>query len=118
TPDEIGKWSEVSDDDAKKVFEQRRDKLGTPEKREVSQLVFPNVEEATAARNRISSGSSFEELAKDRGLGATDVELGSVARSAIIDSAIADAAFSLGAGEVSQPVQGKFGVALIKVGKI
>jgi peptidyl-prolyl cis-trans isomerase D len=118
TPDEIGKWSEVSDEDAKKVFEQRRDKLGTPEKREVSQLVFPNVEEATAARNRISSGSSFEELAKDRGLGATDVELGSVTRSAIIDPAIADAAFSLGEGEVSQPVQGKFGVALIKVGKI
>ena len=28
TPEEIGKWSEVSDDDAKKLFEQRRDKLG------------------------------------------------------------------------------------------
>src|ERR1700709_761051 len=31
TPEEIGKWSEVSDDDAKKLFELRRDKLGTPE---------------------------------------------------------------------------------------
>ena len=46
TPEEIGKWTEVSDEDAKKVFEQRRDKLGTPEKREVSQIVFPNAEEA------------------------------------------------------------------------
>jgi len=45
-PEEIGKWSEVSDEDAKKVFEQRRDKIGTPEKREVSQMVFPNAEEA------------------------------------------------------------------------
>ena len=32
--------------------------------------------------------------------------------------AIADAAFSLPSGEVSQPVQGKFGVALVKIGKI
>ena len=46
TPDEIGKWAEVSDEDAKKLFEQRRDKIGTPEKREVSQMVFPNAEEA------------------------------------------------------------------------
>ncbi len=41
-----------------------------------------------------------------------------IAKSAIIDPAIADAAFSLPSGEVSQPVQGKFGVALVKIGKI
>src|SRR4029079_1159154 len=118
TPDEIGKWSEVSDEDAKKVFEQRREKLGTPEKREVSQLVFPNVEEAMGARNRIASGLSFDELAKERGLGTSDVELGIVTKSAIIDPAVADAAFSLSSGQVSQPVQGRFGVALVKIGKI
>ena len=118
TPDEIGKWAEVSDEDAKKVFEQRRDRLGTPEKREVSQLVFPNVEEATAARSRIASGLSFDELAKERGLGTSDVELGMVTKSAIIDPAVANAAFSLSSGEVSQPVQGRFGVALVKIGKV
>src|SRR5450759_1888456 len=45
TPEEIGKWSEVSDEDARKLFEQRRDRLGTPDKREVSQMVFPNADE-------------------------------------------------------------------------
>jgi peptidyl-prolyl cis-trans isomerase D len=118
TPDEIGKWSQVSDDDAKKLYEQRREKLGTPEKREVSQIVFPNMEEATTARNRIGSGLSFDDLVKERGLGAADVDLGMVPKSAIIDPAVATAAFSLGSGEVSQPVQGKFGVALVKIGKI
>ena len=68
TPEEIGKWSDVSDEDARKLFEQRRDRLGTPEKREVSQIVFPNAEEAAAARGRIASGLSFEDLAKERGL--------------------------------------------------
>jgi peptidyl-prolyl cis-trans isomerase D len=118
TPEEIGKWSDVSDEDARKLFEQRRDRFGTPEKREVSQIVFPNAEEAGAARGRIASGLSFEDLAKERGLGASDVELGMVAKSGIIDHAIAAAAFSLPSGEVSQPVQGKFGIALVRIGKI
>ena len=118
TPEEIGKWSDVSDEDARKLFEQRRDRLGTPEKREVSQIVFPNAEEAAAARARIASGLSFEDLAKEPGPGASDVELGMVAKSGIIDPAIAAAAFSLPSGEVSQPVQGKFVIALVRVGKI
>jgi peptidyl-prolyl cis-trans isomerase D len=118
TPDEIGKWSSVSDEDAKKIFEQRRDKLSTPERRQVSQLVFSNVEEAAAARGRIASGLSFDDLAKERGLSPSDVDLGTIAKSSIIDPAIADAAFSLAPGDVSQPVQGRFGTALVKVGKI
>ena len=118
TPEEIGKWSEVSDEDARKLFEQRRDRLGTPEKREVSQIVFPNAEEALAARNRIASGLSFDDLARERGLTASDVDLGMVAKSVIIDPEVANAAFSLASGDVSQPVQGKFGTALVKVGKI
>jgi peptidyl-prolyl cis-trans isomerase D len=118
TPEAIGKSSEVSDEDARKLFEQRRDRLGTPEKREVSQMAFPSTEEASAARNRLASGLSFEELAKERGLKASDLELGLVAKSGILDPAIADAAFSLPSGEVSQPVRGRFGVALVKVGKV
>jgi peptidyl-prolyl cis-trans isomerase D len=118
TPDEIGKWSEVSDEDAKKLFEQRRDKLGTPERREVSQIVFPNAEEAATARSRLASGTTFDDLAKERGLNPADADFGLIAKSAVIDPAIADAAFSLPAGEISQPVQGRFGVTLVKVGKI
>jgi peptidyl-prolyl cis-trans isomerase D len=117
-PEEIGKWSDVSDEDAKKIFEQRRDKIGTPEKREVSQIVFPNAEEALSARSRVTGGLSFDDLAKERNLNLSDVDLGLIAKSAIIDPAIADAAFALPTGEVSQPVQGRFGVALVKVGKI
>jgi peptidyl-prolyl cis-trans isomerase D len=117
-PEEVGKWSEVSDEDAKKAFEQRRDRIGTPEKREVQQMVFPNAEEAATARSRITSGTSFDDVAKERNLNLADVDLGMIAKSAIIDPAIADAAFALPSGEVSQPVQGRFGVALVKIGKI
>jgi peptidyl-prolyl cis-trans isomerase D len=118
TPDEIGKWATVSDEDAKKIFEERREKLSTPERRQVSQIVFPNVEEAQAARGRIASGLSFDDLAKERGLNPSDVDLGIIAKSSVIDPAIADAAFSLAPDTVSQPVHGRFGTALVKVGKI
>jgi peptidyl-prolyl cis-trans isomerase D len=117
-PEEVGKWATVSDEDAKKIFAERRDKLGTPEQRQVSQIVFPNAEEAAAARSRLTSGMSFEDLAKERGLNPSDVDLGMIAKSAVIDSAIADAAFALPSGDISQPVQGRFGVALVKIGKI
>ena len=118
SPEEIGKWTEVSDEDAKKVFEQNRDRVGTPEKREVSQMFFPNEGEAQAARARITSGTLFDDIAKERNLNLADVDLGMIAKSAIIDPAIADAAFSLQANEVSQPIQGRFGVALVKIGNI
>jgi peptidyl-prolyl cis-trans isomerase D len=118
TPEEIAKWTAVSDDDARKVFEKRKDKLSTPEKRQLWQILFPGLAEARAARSKIQGGASFDDIAKERGLAASDVDLGTVTRSEIVDPAIAEAAFSLKTDEISQPIQGRFGVALVKVGKI
>jgi len=117
TPEDIGKWSDVSDEDAKKVFEQRKDRLGTPEKRQVHQIVFPNAAEAQAARERLVGGMSFEDLGKERGLTASDVDLGLVTKASL-DPAVGDAAFSLPAGEISQPIQGRLGTSIIKVDTI
>ena len=118
TPEEIGKWTNVSDADAKKVFDERKDKMGTPEKRQVLQIVFPNEEEAKAARDRITAGTSFEDIAKERKLNSSDYDLGLVTKSEILDPAVANTAFSMPSGEVSQPVKGEFGVALVKVNVI
>lgn len=118
TPDELAKWTTVSDDDAKKVYEERKDTFATPEKREVSQMMFPNAEDAAAARARLIGGLSFDDLAKERNLKPSDVDLGLVAKSAIIDSKVADAAFTLKTGEISEPIPGTFGTVLVKVGKI
>ncbi|MET4032735.1 peptidyl-prolyl cis-trans isomerase D [Bradyrhizobium sp. JR7.2] len=117
SPEEIGKWSEVSDGDAKKVFDQRKDRLGTPEKRQIHQIVFPNVAEAQAARERLAGGMSFEDLGKERGLSSSDVDLGLVTKSSL-DPAVGDAAFALPAGEISQPIQGRLGTSIVKVDKI
>ncbi|WP_445215557.1 SurA N-terminal domain-containing protein [Bradyrhizobium sp. Pa8] len=117
SPEEIGKWSEVSDEDAKKVFDQRKDRLGTPEKRQIHQIVFPNVADAQAARERLAGGMSFEDLGKERGLSTSDVDLGLVTKSSL-DPAVGDVAFALPAGEISQPIQGRLGTSIVKVDKI
>ncbi|MCO5129667.1 MAG: SurA N-terminal domain-containing protein [Xanthobacteraceae bacterium] len=118
TPDELAKWMTISDDDARKVYEERKDSFATPEKREVWQMVFRNAEDAASARARLTGGMSFDDLAKERGLKPSDVDLGLVAKSAIIDPKVADAAFALKTGEISEPIQGTFGTVLVKVGKI
>lgn len=119
TPEEIGKWTEVSDEDARKLYDQRKDQLGTVEKRDVQQITFPTVEEAEAARKRIAAGEiTFDDLAKERKLTSADTDLGLVTKSEILDPAVANAAFSLPTGEVSDPVKGQFTVALVKVSAI
>ena len=117
SPEDIAKWTDVSDDEARKLFDQRKDQLGTPEKRQIQQIVFPTVAEAQAARERLVGGLSFEDLGKERGLSATDVDLGLVTKSAL-EPAVGDAAFALPSGEISQPIQGRLGVSIVKVDKI
>ena len=118
TPDELAKWTVISDEDAKKAFDANQARLAVPEKRQLSQIVFPNVDEAKAAREKIAAGTTFDDIAKERGSSAADTDLGQVSKAEVIDPAVADAAFALPSGEVSQPVQGRFGTVLVKVGAI
>ena len=117
-PSDLARPNEISDADAKAYFEPRKESFGKAEKREVRQLVFPNQEEAAAARERIAKGATFDDIAKERGVNASDTDLGTVAKSEIIDPAVANAAFSLKPGETSEPVKGRFGTVLLQVGKI
>ena len=118
TPDDIAKTLTVSDDDAKKEFDGKREKYVTLEKRQVSQITFPSGDEAKAARAKIDGGLSFDDLAKQRGLKAEDVNLGTVTKASLGDPALADAAFALPLNGVSQPVKGALATALVKVTKI
>jgi peptidyl-prolyl cis-trans isomerase D len=118
TPEELGRWMEISDADIKTAFDEHHGRYVTPERRHVEQIVFPNMQEAEAADARIKSGLSFAALAAERGLKDADVDLGTVTKSEIIDPAVANAAFALKDGEVSAPVQGRFGAVIVTVSKI
>jgi peptidyl-prolyl cis-trans isomerase D len=117
-PSEQARWIEISDADLKRAYEERRARYVTPERRHILQIDFPNAEAASAAAERIAKGTSFTEIAKELGKSEKDIDLGTVPKSAVIDRAAADAAFALKEGEVSVPVQGRFGTVLAQVLKI
>ena len=117
-PGEQARWIKISDADLKRAYEERRARYVTPERRHILQIDFPNAEAASAAAERIAKGASFTEIAKELGKSEKDIDLGTVPKSAVIDRAAADAAFALKEGEVSAPVQGRFGTVLVQVLKI
>jgi peptidyl-prolyl cis-trans isomerase D len=118
TPAELAKPDAVSDADAQRYYEMNLNRFGSPERRRLEQIVFPTLEEAQAAAARLNNEFSFEALAKERGMSEKDLDLGVVTKSGIIDSAVADAAFSIKEGEISAPIKGVFGTTLVKVVKI
>ena len=114
SPEELGKWKPVADADLRRAYEDRRARYVTPERRHVRQIVFPNEDDAKAAGERIAKGTPFGTIAAERKLKEQDIDLGTVTKAGIIDQAIADAAFALKTNEVSAPVKGRFGTALVQ----
>ena len=117
-PTEQARWMEISEADIKRAYEERRARYVTPERRHVLQIDFPNAEAASAAAERIAKGASFSDIAKELGKNEKDIDLGTVTKAGMIDRTAADAAFALKEGEVSAPVQGRFGTVLVQVLKI
>jgi peptidyl-prolyl cis-trans isomerase D len=115
TPTEIAATIELSDADLKKAYEERKSRYVTAERRHIQQIVFPTMDEAKAAAEKLAQGTTFAALAAERNLKEADIDLGTIAQTAIVDRTVGTAAFALKAGEVSAPVEGRFGIALVHV---
>jgi peptidyl-prolyl cis-trans isomerase D len=115
---DLARTIETSEDEVRSQYEKHRESYGTPEKRRIEQIVFPSADETRAAADRLAKGTSFADLATERGLKPQDLDLGLVAKSELLDRAVADAAFALPDGGVSAPVAGRFGTVLVHVTKI
>jgi peptidyl-prolyl cis-trans isomerase D len=117
-PQDLAPKIQVNDADLAAAYEKFKRDYFKPETRAILQIPFANIEEATKAKERIAAGTDFMALAKERGLTEADASLGEVRKDNIFDTIIADAAFGLTQDQVSDPVQGKLSVVLLKVTKI
>lgn len=115
TPQIIADPAAISEADALAHYERIKSRFGAPERRVVQQIVFPNRDDAAAALARIRSGAGFEEIARERSVSDADLTLGTFTRAEMLDQSVAAAAFTLQQGAVSEPVQGAFGYALVRV---
>jgi len=114
TPGAIMSGVDVSEDELKRQYEATQKQLASSETRTVLQIPFSTEADAEAAAAKIKAGASFEDIAKEQGKTEADISLGTVAKSAIPDPAVAEAAFALADGAVSEPVNGRFSTVLLK----
>ncbi|WP_413988066.1 peptidylprolyl isomerase [Labrys okinawensis] len=118
-PAQIASAATVTDADVQARLATENDKGAGLEQRTVEQIAFPSLDEAKAAAARIASGQiTFEGLVAERKLAPEDTELGTVTRSRLTDSKIADAAFGLAEGATSGAVQGTLTNVIVKVTKV
>jgi peptidyl-prolyl cis-trans isomerase D len=116
SPASLSKPAEVSDADARAVYEKEKDtRFASPEKRKLQQVVFPTEAEAEEAEAKIKAGASYDDIAKARGLSPADMDLGEVTKADIFDHAIGDAAFSTPAGALTGVIKGQFGFLIVRV---
>jgi len=119
TPETVKNEVQIKDSDVRGAFEASKDQLGTPEKRHVQQISFPDKAAADAAYQKIQSGTDFAAVAKEQGVSEADIDLGKVTRVELADPAMGDAAFKLEQNKVSEPITGSLGsVVLLRVTEI
>jgi peptidyl-prolyl cis-trans isomerase D len=115
---EMKKRVSITEEEVAAAYAQEKERYNVPEKRRVQQIAFPSKAEAEKAAAAIAAGKSFEEVARDAGVTAGDIELGLLARRDLIDPKIAEVAFSLPQDTVSDVVEGRFSTVLLRVAEI
>jgi peptidyl-prolyl cis-trans isomerase D len=118
TPDEVARTIEIAAADVKSFYDKNMDRFSTPEKRQIQQMLFNDKDEAHKAADRLAAGLSFDDLAKERKLSETDLDLGLIPKTALADRKVADAAFALEPGKVSGAIDGAFGSSIVRVVKV
>jgi peptidyl-prolyl cis-trans isomerase D len=118
TPDTVASTIEIPDAQVKEIFDKNPGMFGTPEKRDVQQILFFNKDEAHKAAERLKSGTSFDDLIKDPAIKDKYKDLGVIAKFQIPDDKVANAAFSLKLNEVSGAIDGLYNSTIVRVTKI
>ncbi len=114
-PDDIADPKLIADADVQADYEKNKARYTTPETRAIDQIVFANDAAAKAAKDKLATGASFEDIVKLENKAMTDVSLGVLKKSDVPDPKIADAAFALASGAVSDVIPGPFGPVLVRV---
>jgi peptidyl-prolyl cis-trans isomerase D len=115
-PEDLAAQVEVSDAELKADYDKTIDRFTTPEQRAIEQILFADRGSAEAARASLDAGQTFESLLAAQDKTVADASLGTLAKSAMADPALAEAAFAIPAANgVSPVVDGQFGPAILRV---
>ncbi|MGH6888645.1 MAG: SurA N-terminal domain-containing protein [Rhizomicrobium sp.] len=116
-PQDVMNQVHVTDQELQQQYELRKDQYQIPEKRDVEQITFPDQASAKAAQAKLDAGMTFDQLAFQRHLKASDISLGSVVE-ADLGKDRGPPTFALTSGGTTQPIKSTFGWVLLHTTKI
>jgi peptidyl-prolyl cis-trans isomerase D len=99
-----------------KLYDFRKDSLSQPEKRSLVEIPAKDAAAANAVAARLKAGQSPDAAAKS--IGSAPIAYTDQPQTAIADPKVAAAAFAMQAGQVSGPIQGGLGLAVVKLNSI
>ncbi|MBP2238143.1 peptidyl-prolyl cis-trans isomerase D [Sinorhizobium kostiense] len=118
-PEDLAAPETISEEELRADYDKRKETFRSPATRTIEQLSFPSREAADAAAAKLSAGTSFDDLVKAEGKGASDVLLGDFTKESMPDAKLADAAFAVPSdGGVTPVVEGGFGPVILRVTNI
>jgi peptidyl-prolyl cis-trans isomerase D len=117
-PSDLAKDIEIPEAKLKEEYDQRRDELQIPERRQVEQILAPSEEKAKEAEAALAAGKDWKEVATTiAGQDPDTIDLGLLRRDEM-PGALADVAFELPLDKPSQPVKTPLGWHILRVVKM
>lgn len=116
TPNAAVGTGPVSEDEVKARYEYRKDTISQAETRSLVQIPVKDAAAGQAVAQRLAKGEAAAAIAKS--LGVEPVVYEDRPQTAVADRKVAEAAFKLAEGQVSAPIQGDLGMAMVKVTKV
>src|SRR5690606_2811879 len=118
-PEDIAPTIGIDDKTLEEAYEVRKAEFQTPEKRAVEQILLADEQQARRAYDELRKGFAFDKVAKDvTGRDDAVLELGTLSKQDLALPELADAAFKLNKGEVSEPIKTDLGWHILRVTEI
>jgi peptidyl-prolyl cis-trans isomerase D len=113
SPEDLTGDVSVSDDEIKQAYETSKGQYSTPDIREVEQVVVQDQATADKVEAAVKGGAAFKDAVKQV-TGGDPVVLGKITKDKL-PAEIADKAFAVAAGGVSDPLTSPFGIHIIHI---
>ncbi len=116
SPQQFEASVQVSDAELRKAYEAQLPTLRVPETRSFVEVTAPDMAAANAISAALKAGQSPDVVAKaNKG---TVITYDNKPQSSVSDARLGDAAFKMQSGQVSGPIQGDLGIAVVRMGNI